>query len=50
MLIGGDDICYEVITTFFSMFVYSRAVWRKFDSSADREPQGIGGGIQIPET
>ena len=35
MLIGGDDISNDVITldTCFSMFVYSRADWRKSESS-----------------
>ena len=57
MLIGGDDMCNDVITlnTCFSMFVYIRARSRlliggKSDNSVDEEPQGIGGGIQIPET
>ena len=27
-----------------------RADWQKSECSVDREPQGIGGGIQIPET
>ena len=42
MLIGGDDISYDVITlgTCFSMFVYIRADWRKSDSSVDQEPKG----------
>ena len=42
MLIGGDDISNDVIIlgTSFSMFVYIRADWRKYDSSVDGEPQG----------
>ena len=40
---------------FFNVCLHSRsfplrADWRKFDSSVDKEPQGIGGGIHIPET
>ena len=58
MLIGEDDISNDVITlsTCFSMFVLHsrsfpfRADWRKSDSSVHEEPQGTGGGIQIPET
>ena len=42
MLIGGNDISYDVVTlgTCFSMFVYIRADWRKSDSSVDGEPPG----------
>ena len=42
MLIGGNDISYDVVTlgTCFLMFVYIRADWRKSDSSVDGEPQG----------
>ena len=59
MLIGRDDISNDVITlgTCFSMFVYIRthafplfADWQKSDSSVNGESQGIGRGIQIPET
>ena len=41
MLIGGDDICNDIITldTCFSMFVYIGLVdWWKYDSSVDEEP------------
>ena len=52
MVIGGDDISNDVITlgTCFSRSFSLRADWRKFDSSVEGEPQGIGSGIQIPET
>ena len=48
MLIGGDDVSYDVITpwhVFFNVCLHSRsfpllADWRKSDSSADREQQG----------
>ena len=42
ILIGGDDTRNDVITlgTYFSMFVYIRADWRKSDSSVDGAPQG----------
>ena len=49
MLIGGNDISYDVVHVFFHVCLHSRDWW-KSDSSVDREPQGIGGGIQIPET
>ena len=47
MLIGGDDISYDVITpwhVFFNVCLHSRwfpllADWRKSDSSVDREQQ-----------
>ena len=40
---------------FFNVCLHSRsfllrADWQKSDSSVDGEPQGIGGGIQTPET
>ena len=41
MLIGGDDICNDIITldTCFSMFVYIVLIdWWKYDSSVDEEP------------
>jgi len=52
MLIGEDDISNDVITlgTCFSRSFPFRADWRKSDCSVEGEPQGIGGGIQIPET
>ena len=48
MLIGGDDVSYDVITpwhVFFNVCLHSRsfpllADWRKSDSSVDGEPQG----------
>ena len=48
MLIGGDDVSYDVITpwhVFFNVCLHSRsfpllADWRKYDSSVDRESQG----------
>ena len=48
MLIGGDDVSYDVITpwhVFFNVCLHSRsfpllAGWRKSDSSVDREQQG----------
>ena len=48
MLIGGDDISYDVITpwhVFFNVCLHSRsfpllADWRKSDSSVDGKPQG----------
>ena len=48
MLIGGDDVSYDVITpwhVFFNVCLHSRsfpllADWRKSDSSVDREQQG----------
>ena len=42
-LIGRDDICNDVIT----LALIGRNLVH--DSSVDREPRGIGGGIQIPE-
>ena len=47
MLIGGDDISYDVITpwyVFFNVCLHSRSIplladWRKSDSSVDREQQ-----------
>ena len=52
ILIGGDGISNDVITlgTCFSRSFPLRADWQKFDSSVEGEPQGIGSGIQIPET
>ena len=51
MLIGGDDISNDVITLgrCFSRSFPLCAYWRKSDSSVEGEPQGIEGGIQIPE-
>ena len=48
MLIGGDDVSYDVITpwhVFFNVCLHSRsfpllADWRKSNSSVDREQQG----------
>ena len=42
MLIGGDDISNDDINlgTYFSVFVYIRADWRKTESSVNGEPQG----------
>ena len=42
-LIGRDDICNDVITL---ALIGGNLM---HDSSVDREPRGIGGGIQIPE-
>ena len=58
MLIGGDDICNDVITlcTCFSMFVYIRARFRlapiggNLTAQSTGSHRGIGGGIEIPET
>ena len=56
MLIGGDDISYDVITlrTCFSMFVYIRARFRfapiggNLTAQSTGSQRGIGGGIEIP--
>ena len=57
MLIGGDDISYDVITlrTCFSMFVYIRARFRfapiggnLTTAQSTGSQRGIGGGIEIP--
>ena len=58
MLIGGDDVSYDVITPWhvFSMFVYIRArfrfslIGRNLTAQSTGNNRGIGGGIQIPET
>ena len=61
MLIGGDDISFDVITlgSCFSMFVYIRARFlfsliggnlTAQSTGGNRGIGGIGGGIQIPET
>ena len=58
MLIGGDDISYDVITlgTCFSTFVYIRARFRfslidgNLTAQSSGSNRGIGRGIQIPET
>ena len=58
MLIGGDDICNDVITlhTCFSMFVYIRAPFRlapivgNLTAQSTGSHTGFGGGIEIPET
>ena len=50
MPIGGDDISNDVIGTCFSRSFPLRADWPKSDSAVEGEPQGIGSGIQIPET
>ena len=58
MLIGGDDICNDVITlgTCFSMFGYICARFRfaliagKLTAQSTGSHRGVGGGIQIPET
>ena len=58
MLIGGDDICNDVITlrTCFSMFVYFRARFRfaliggNLTAQSTGSHRKIGGGIQMLET
>ena len=52
MLIGGNDISYDVVTlgTCFSMFVYIRATGGNQTVQLTGSHRGIGGGIQIPET
>ena len=58
MMIGGDDISYDVITlgTSFSMFVYicTRFLFALIGRNLTAQPTGshggIGGVIQIPET
>ena len=57
MLIGGDDISDDVITlgTCLLIFVYIRARFRFALiggnlTAQSMGSQGIGGGIQIPET
>ena len=57
MLMGGDDISYDVIIlgTCFSMFVYIRARFRytliggNLTAQSTGSHRGIGGGLQIPE-
>ena len=57
MLIGGDDISYDVISlgTCFSMLVYIRARFRfalidgNLTAQSTGSHRGIGGGIPIPE-
>ena len=58
MLIGGDDINYDVITlgTVFSIFVYIRTYFcftlpgGTLTAQSKGSHRGIEGGIQIPET
>ena len=58
MLIGGEDISYDVITlgTCFSTFVYIRVRLRfslidgNLTAQSTGSNRGIGKGIQIPET
>ena len=58
MLIGGDDISYDIITlgTCFSMFVYIRAIFhfmligRNLAAQSTVSHRGIGDGIQFPKT
>ena len=58
MLIGGDDISYDIITlgTCFSMFVYIRAIFHfmliggNLAAQSTVSHRGIGDGIQFPKT
>ena len=58
MLIGGDDISYDVVTlgTCFSVFVYIRSRFRfsliggNLTAQSTGSNRRIEGGIQIPET
>ena len=58
MLIGGDDISYDIITlgTCYSMFVYIRAIFhfmligKNLAAQSTVSHRGIGDGIQFPKT
>ena len=57
MLIGGDDISYDIITlgTCYSMFVYIRAIFhfmligKNLAAQSTVSHRGIGDGIQFPK-